>query len=172
MFKSKSKSKSSPIFKSKSKSTLLKKLKSKSDSLKMYKSNPNPIPLDLGKVATSGFKSKSGFGFARHWSGIVIYPCQIDWGDTQKHFWVSAQSMPHGKNEHLSPVMKPLTTVFSAQSVKLHMMLLYSSSQTSTIKSNLCQLWMSWGRCNSQKVQLYNIIWSTFFRKWANLPHP
>ncbi len=33
----------------------------------MYKSNPNPNPQDLGKVAKSGFKSKSGFGFARHW---------------------------------------------------------------------------------------------------------
>ncbi len=36
----------------------------------MYKSNPNPNPLDLGKVAKSGFKSKSGFGFARHWKEV------------------------------------------------------------------------------------------------------
>ncbi len=48
----------------KSKSTVLKKVKSKSTISKKFKYNPNLA--DLAKVAKSGFKSKSGFGFAHH----------------------------------------------------------------------------------------------------------
>ncbi len=38
--------------------------KSKSTISKKFKSNSNPV--DLAKVVKSGFKSKSGFGFAHH----------------------------------------------------------------------------------------------------------
>ena len=57
---------------------LRKKLKSKSKSTvpKKLKSNPNPNPLDLAKVVKSGFKSKSGFGFAHHWVRYMFITSQ------------------------------------------------------------------------------------------------
>ena len=42
-------------------------IQSKSTALKIFKSNPNPV--GFGKLVKSGFKSKSGFGFAHHWYG-------------------------------------------------------------------------------------------------------
>ncbi len=54
-----------------------------------------------------------GFG----WVIDAIFPYGLGWADYQKNcFLVLTQSLPCGKNEHLSPIPMPLSTELSAQS--------------------------------------------------------